>query len=121
MICREVNKGKYANSDVYVEFEVLSKRAQLLLTDQRLLSCVRNDMFGGWQSEWTHRWSECAHVRPVERGIELLLAEKSRKVLGLFASSEQQRKLIPMAENARRAQLIEAMQKLLPSAGTASH
>lgn len=107
---REVDKGKYANSDIFVDYENLQKRGQLLLTDQRVMMCVKNDLFGGWQTEWTHRWSEMMHVRGVEKGIELLLGEKNRKVLGLFGSSEQQKKLIVMARSVREQQLVDTMQ-----------
>lgn len=110
VLYREVDKGKFANSDVFVDYENLHKRGQLLLTDQRVMLCVKNDLFGAWQTDWTYRWSEMMHVRGVEKGIELLLGEKNRKVLGLFGSSEQQKKLIVMVQNVRQKQLIDTMQ-----------
>lgn len=115
MVCsflehREVDKGKFANSDLFVDFQNLNKRCQLLLTDQRVMFCVKNDIFGGWQTEWTYRWPECQHSRTIERGIELLLCDKNRKVLGLFGSSEQQKKVIFIEQIARKKQLSNLMQ-----------
>lgn len=47
---REIEKGKYANSDIFAHYEVVvEKRDVLLLSDQRVLYCVKNDLFGGWQ------------------------------------------------------------------------
>lgn len=47
---REIEKGKYANSDVFAHYEVIiEKRDVFLLSDQRVLYCVKNDLFGGWQ------------------------------------------------------------------------
>lgn len=110
LLLKEVEKGRYASSDVFVDFYALNKRQQLLLTDQRCLFCVKNDLFGGWQTEWTYRWAELMHVRCVERGIELLLGEKNRKVFGLFGGTEHPKKLVPMPKTVRQQQLVDSMQ-----------
>lgn len=48
--CREIEKGKYARSDVFANFEVIvEKREVLLLSDHRVIYCEKNDLFGGWQ------------------------------------------------------------------------
>lgn len=52
MLCifREIEKGKYASSDVFAHFEVIiEKREVLLLSDHRVMYCEKNDLFGGWQ------------------------------------------------------------------------
>lgn len=47
---REIEKGKYAKSDVFACYEtIIPKREVLLLSDQRAMYCVKNDLFGGWQ------------------------------------------------------------------------
>lgn len=49
-IYREIEKGKYAESDLFAHFDVIiEKREVLLLSDHRILYCERNDLFGGWQ------------------------------------------------------------------------
>lgn len=50
LLCREIEKGKYASSDVFAHYEVIiEKREVLLLSDHRLMYCEKNDLFGGWQ------------------------------------------------------------------------
>lgn len=50
MLHREIEKGKYAESDTFAHFDVIiEKRNVLLLTDHRVLYCEKNDLFGGWQ------------------------------------------------------------------------
>lgn len=112
-LLKEIEKSKYANSDVFAHYEVIvEKRDVLLLSDQRVLYCVKNDLFGGWQVEWTYRWNEISAIRATERGVELFIGEKNRKVLGLFSSSEQQKKLILIAQKAKREQLACNMDRL---------
>ncbi len=49
-ISREIEKGKYSNSDTFAHYEVIiEKRDVLLLSDHRIMYCVKNDIFGGWQ------------------------------------------------------------------------
>lgn len=51
-------------------------------------------------------------IRAVDKGIEVLIGEKSKKVLGLFGSNEQKKKLIPVPQPARRAKLLKIMTEL---------
>lgn len=91
---------------------IIEKRLVLLLSDHRLLCCERNDLFGGWQVDWTYRWDEIHMIRALDKGIEIMIGEKTKKVLGLFGSSEQQKKLIPIKQAAKRDNLIQIMTKL---------
>lgn len=46
---REVDKGKYAETDNFVHCEEIVRRAEyLLVTNHRLIYAQRNDMFGVW-------------------------------------------------------------------------
>lgn len=47
-IFQELEKGKYANTDVYVYHFIVNKDV-VLLTDKRIAFLVHNDLFGGWQ------------------------------------------------------------------------
>lgn len=112
---------------------IFEKRNVLLLTDHRILYCEKNDIFGGWQVsfhfhlnaaqmyiiiiivfqvEWTYRWGEINMFRIVEKGVELIIGEKTKKVLGIFGSSEQLKKLILMHQKAKRERLLAIMDKL---------
>lgn len=51
-------------------------------------------------------------IRAVEKGVELLIGGKQKKVLGLFGSNEQMKKLIIMHQKAKRDRLIGIMAKL---------
>lgn len=60
--------------------------------------------------QWTYLWKEIEKVSSTDRGIEILLKKESKKVLGLFNSSEQQHKLIMMPLKKRREVLLEAIE-----------
>lgn len=46
----ELEKGKYANTDIYAyHMWIVQEKDILLLTDKRLAYVVHNDIFGGWQ------------------------------------------------------------------------
>lgn len=51
-------------------------------------------------------------MRNVDRGVEVVIGEKSKKVLGLFGSNEQKKKFISIAQPARRAELLKKMTEL---------
>lgn len=51
-------------------------------------------------------------LRAIDRGVEVLIGEKSKKVLGFFGSNEQKKKLISVPQPARRAKLLKIMSEL---------
>lgn len=51
-------------------------------------------------------------LRAVNKGIEVFIGEKSKKVLGLFGSSEQKKKMIMIPQMARRDRLLRIMDEL---------
>lgn len=54
-LLNEVDKGKYAHTDVYVfHYCVIFKKEVLLITDKRLAYITHNDLFGGWQVSYIH-------------------------------------------------------------------
>lgn len=48
-------------------------------------------------------------LRAIDKGIEVLIGDKPKKVLGLFSSSEQTKKIIHIAHTARRERLLKIM------------
>lgn len=48
-------------------------------------------------------------LRAVDKGIEVLIGDKPKKVLGLFSSSEQTKKIISIGSVARRDRLLKVM------------
>lgn len=51
-------------------------------------------------------------LRSVDKGVEVLIGEKQKKVLGLFGSNEQKKKIILVPQPARRAKLLKIMTEL---------
>lgn len=51
-------------------------------------------------------------LRAINKGIEILIGEKSKKVLGLFGSGEQKKKMITIPQMARRDRLLKIMDEL---------
>lgn len=51
-------------------------------------------------------------LRAIDKGVEVLIGEKSKKVLGLFGSNEQKKKLIYVTQPARRTKLLKIMTEL---------
>ncbi|KAK9871302.1 hypothetical protein WA026_011571 [Henosepilachna vigintioctopunctata] len=84
----DLDKGKFAKTDVYVFHHYVEKKEVILLTDQRLAYIVHNEIFGGWQVDWSYTWPELTHpVKVVPKGVMIPVEEK-RKKLGFFGSSE---------------------------------
>ncbi|KRT85331.1 hypothetical protein AMK59_1583, partial [Oryctes borbonicus] len=58
-LLNEMDKGKYANTDVYAyHYNVIFKKEVLLITDKRVAYITHNDLFGGWQVNWSYTWQE---------------------------------------------------------------
>lgn len=51
-------------------------------------------------------------LRSIDRGVEVVIGEKSKKVLGLFGSNEQKKKIISIPQPARRIKLLKIMTEL---------
>lgn len=51
-------------------------------------------------------------MRATEKGIEIVIGEKPKKVLGLFGSNDQQKKLIFIPQKAKREHLLSLMERL---------
>uniref|UniRef100_A0A6B2EM79 Putative vacuolar protein n=1 Tax=Phlebotomus kandelakii TaxID=1109342 RepID=A0A6B2EM79_9DIPT len=113
-LLKEIDKGKYANTDSFVHSEtIIEHRDVFVVSDQRVLYCIRNDLFGGWQIEWTHRWEEIASVQTTALGVELRLVKEQKKGFGgLFSGSEHQKKVLIIPRVARREQLVSIMKDI---------
>lgn len=94
---------------------IIEKREVVLLSDHRILYLIKNDLFGGWQLEWTNRWIEISTIRATDRGVEILLKsgkEGGNKKFSLFGSSEALKKLLLIPQKERRNQLALIMDNL---------
>ncbi|XP_059615380.1 intermembrane lipid transfer protein Vps13 isoform X2 [Phlebotomus argentipes] len=113
-LLKEIDKGKYADTDSFVHSEtIIDQKDVFVVSDQRVLYCVRNDLFGGWQIEWTHRWEEISSVQSTPQGVELRLVKEQKKGFsGLFGGSEHHRKILIIPRVARREQLVTIMRDI---------
>lgn len=115
-LLKEIDKGKFAASDTFVYYEsIVDGKDVVVLTDCRLIYATKSDLFGGWQCEWTHRWTELLSVSVVNDGVELVLRVKDNKsaLKKMFSSSGNQKKVLLMPVAFRRNRLVEVAQKLM--------
>ncbi|KAI4501433.1 hypothetical protein M0802_003310 [Mischocyttarus mexicanus] len=94
-ILAELEKGKYANTDIYFYHMYINKDV-LLLTDKRIAYLEHSDLFGGWKVDWTHTWQEFGELpKIVDRGVQICIKDYSkRKKLGNLFGSPEQSKII---------------------------
>ncbi|XP_056003796.1 intermembrane lipid transfer protein VPS13A-like isoform X2 [Ostrea edulis] len=84
-ILQETEKGKYAETDEYVAHSVIigdgkSTKSVLIVTDRRVIYANRGDIFGHWDAEWTHTWSELKEKpKRSAKGVEFLLKDEKKK------------------------------------------
>lgn len=108
-VLTELEKGKYANTDIYnYHLWIVEKKDILLLTDKRLAYVVHNDIFGGWQMEWSYTWKEIHECKVVDKGIQVTTEQPKKKVLGLFGSGETG-KIIIIPDPSQREVIRERM------------
>ncbi|XP_071444778.1 intermembrane lipid transfer protein Vps13 isoform X2 [Hetaerina americana] len=112
-LLKELERGKFSSTDTYV-FHARLGQAVVLLTDQRVLMLHHNDVFGHWQLDWGHTWSEMGdppHL--VDGGIAI--ATPRRKVLGLFGGGEHGR-LLSIRDDRLKNVLLTKMEELYNNA-----
>lgn len=62
--------------------------------------------------DWTYRWTEITSIKATERGVQIVIGEKTKKVFGMFGSNEQLKKLILIQQRAKRDNLTVIMDGL---------
>ncbi|XP_052870380.1 intermembrane lipid transfer protein Vps13 [Anopheles cruzii] len=115
-LLRDIDKGKFAETDAYAYYEVIiDNKDVVVLTDCRIIYAIKSEMFGGWQSEWSHKWTEILSVSVLNDGIELLLRNRDKKssLKKMFSSSGPSKKILLMSATSRRARLSAEMSQLL--------
>lgn len=88
-LLQDVDKGKYAETDVYVSHLNICEEGRniLLVTNRRVMFVLRGDVFGQWNTEWSYSWDEVKEPPTVtSQGIKILLKEPKKKAL--FGSKE---------------------------------
>lgn len=109
----ELEKGKYATTDIYVAHYAITERKDiLLLTDKRLAFVSHNDIFGGWQVDWSYTWQEIKHPPSVvPKGVAITITDNKKKKLGLFGSSDNG-KIILVSDPLRKEEICSKIESL---------
>uniref|UniRef100_A0A1A9WMW5 Vacuolar protein sorting-associated protein 13 n=1 Tax=Glossina brevipalpis TaxID=37001 RepID=A0A1A9WMW5_9MUSC len=111
-LLREIEKGRYLKTDVFVASEeVVPGREFLVITNHRLLYVSRNDVFGTWPVQWTCLISELVSLAATDGGIEFTYRrDGKKKSFGSFSSKDYIAKTIIITRQARREKLLYAME-----------
>ncbi|XP_065079310.1 intermembrane lipid transfer protein Vps13 isoform X3 [Ochlerotatus camptorhynchus] len=114
-LLKDIDKGKFTATDTFAYYEtVIENRDVVVLTDCRIIYATKSDLFGGWQCEWSHRWTEILSVSMLNDGIEIILRNKDGKsaLKKMFSSSANQKKVLLMSVTYRRVRLADEMERL---------
>ncbi|XP_034937793.1 vacuolar protein sorting-associated protein 13 isoform X2 [Chelonus insularis] len=113
-ILQDLEKGKYAKTDVYC-YHVFIGKDVLLMTDKRIAYIEHSDLFGGWKVDWGYTWQEIIHpAHIVDRGVEIRVKDSSRKkkLGGLFGTTDHI-KVVLISEPVVRQHVFNTIQSLL--------
>ena len=55
---RELDKGKYAKSDIYETHEMVSETEVLLISNKRILFISYQSVLGNWTTDWSYEYPE---------------------------------------------------------------
>lgn len=93
----DLEKGKYANTDVYFHHTFVGKDV-LLMTDKRIAYIEHSDLFGGWKVEWGYTWQEITEPRIIDKGVQISVKEARKKKLGGLFGSDAAGKIILISD-----------------------
>ncbi|XP_053594598.1 intermembrane lipid transfer protein Vps13 isoform X2 [Microplitis demolitor] len=109
-ILLDLEKGKYANTDVYFYHTFIGKDV-LLMTDKRIAYLEHSDLFGGWKVEWGYTWAEITEPRIVEKGVQIAVKEAKKKKLGGLFGSDSTGKIILINDLVVRHQVFNMIRQ----------
>ncbi|KAK8381851.1 hypothetical protein O3P69_015099 [Scylla paramamosain] len=95
---QELEKGRYAKTDVYVAHaNITSSKSVLLATNKRVMQISRNDILGHLKVEWVHSFDEMSEP-PIltPSGLRLTVKQEKKRVLGVFGSGNST-KVVPIS------------------------
>ncbi|TDG48268.1 hypothetical protein AWZ03_005223 [Drosophila navojoa] len=118
-ILKEVDKGKYAETDNFVHCEEIVRRSEyLIITNHRMIYAQRNDMFGVWNSLWSYQWEEVDSFLNNGRGMQFkVISRESKGIMGLFSPKESNTKIVLVPDERRREALLAVVESQM-RAGT---
>lgn len=110
-LLKELGKGKYASTDVYCyHHTIVEKKEILLLTDKRIAYIMHNDIFGGWQIEWSYTWQDLSlPAQIVSNGVLIKVSDKKKKS---FFNTSVTGKTILVDDPELQEQILEEIESL---------
>jgi len=109
---REVEKGKYSQTDVYIAHENITasdRKSVLLLSNKRVLFIVYNQAFGSWGVDWEYSLPEITGPPAVENDtsapevwyLYIKPKEERKRTLGVFGGNTQKKVTMPSRQAAK--------------------
>ena len=108
---RELEKGKYAQSDTYITHEKITaadRKSVLLVSNKRLLFIVYNQMMGIWSIDWEFSLPEITGPPAVENDdsedtwyLYIRPKDEKKKTLGMFGGNSQKKVTMPSRQSAK--------------------
>ncbi|KAE9550830.1 hypothetical protein FO519_005958 [Halicephalobus sp. NKZ332] len=79
---RDTDRGKYADTDHYVTFGLISDRCVFIVTDKRVFLAKRQDLLGTWVADWILEYPEINSIKKADNSISFELKQKKKGILG---------------------------------------
>ena len=103
---RELEKGKYAYSDIYITHETITaadRKSVLLVSNKRILFIVYTQMMGNWSIDWEYSLPEITGPPAVENDndedhkwyLYIKPKEEKKRTLGVFGGNTQKKVTMP--------------------------
>ncbi|KAK7014808.1 hypothetical protein SK128_024379 [Halocaridina rubra] len=119
-LLQEIEKGRYAETDVYVAHTYMSgSKSVLITTDKRIMLTTRNDIMGHIKVDWVHIYEELSEP-PVltPKGLRLWIKQEKKRMLGVFGGGDNS-KIIHLNDSVQAnwffAELSKAYLKASPT------
>ncbi|KAG7176031.1 Vacuolar protein sorting-associated protein 13C-like [Homarus americanus] len=90
MVGLELEKGRYAKTDLYVAHAHLTASKSILIaTNKRIMQVTRNDILGSLKVDWVHCYEELSET-PVltPKGLRLSVKQEKKRMLGVFGGGD---------------------------------
>ncbi|KAK3890033.1 hypothetical protein Pcinc_005997 [Petrolisthes cinctipes] len=114
-ILRELEKGRYAKTDIYVaHVYIMASRAVLLATDKRIMQVVRNDILGHLKVDWVYSYEELSQPPSLTpKGMRISIKQEKKRVLGMFGGGDNSKVVLMTSEEQAKWFLAE-VSKMFP-------
>jgi vacuolar protein sorting-associated protein 13A/C len=82
----DTDRGKFADTDHFVTYGLISEKYVFIVTDQRVIFAKRQDVIGVWTADWTMGYGEINPPTKTPKGVTLEPKHKKKGFLGIGGS-----------------------------------